>query len=267
MTEAELLGILVEVKKEEQAEAERFPLAHPGNLSFARARALVLNPALWQDQEREHVRQCGSCARLVEGMERAIPHPSWWQLLLRRLGRLSADEALVLRYHLEDGQCQRCLRRLGQSVWLRTLAGLLDSGQRTLDQVRALAEGVASAAGSLRLAGDFSAETQAPFHLHAARPDKSLTVTVRRIDEGTSGGRLVVTVRTPRADWAGRTVHVEILGKGEPLTAAVVLDRCDEAGCAGQYRFPEPYAVLAPRLGDAPDLTAALTDTPPAATA
>jgi hypothetical protein len=267
MTEAELLGILAEVKKEEQGEAGRFPPAHPGKLGFARARALVLNPALWQDPDREHVRQCPACARLVEGMERALPHPSWWQLLLWRLGRLPEDEARGLRYHLEDGQCQRCLRRIGQSVWLRTLAGLLESGQRTLEQVRALAEGVAAAAGSLRLAGEFSTETRAPLHLHAARPDKSLAVTVRRVDEGTSEGRLVVTVRTPRAEWAGRTVHVEILGKCEPLTAAVVLGRCDEAGCAGQYRFPEPYAVLAPRLGDAPEVMAALTDTPPGATA
>jgi hypothetical protein len=80
-------------------------------LSFARARALALNPDRWTAAERSHAAGCRRCARLLESFEREMPHLSLWTLIRRRMGALAASERHAIGYHLEEGECRRCRAR------------------------------------------------------------------------------------------------------------------------------------------------------------
>jgi hypothetical protein len=110
MDEKRLMDVFARMRK--RAAVPVPPYEHPGMLTIARARSLVLNPALWTEEERRHVTECRRCARLVSRVGEDMYHPPWWLLERKLEGRLSAEEAKSLQYHLEQGQCQRCAGRV-----------------------------------------------------------------------------------------------------------------------------------------------------------
>jgi hypothetical protein len=161
-----------------------------------------------------------------------------------------------MRQHLEQDECRRC-QLLTRSIWLRALAKMVEAGQRTPEQVQV--NGAVTAFAPLgALVGAFDPTTRPPFQLRAVHPDGSLAVTVRETDDGD----LVAHVRTPDPTLAGRTVRVEILGEGEPITVEVLLKAQSEDGCTGQHVFSS-FAELASRLGADCAVLAALTEAPP----
>jgi hypothetical protein len=111
MDETKLLELFARMRKRAAAVPVP-PYEHPGMLTFARARSLVLNPSLWTEEERRHVSECRRCARLVARCEQVMYHPPWWLLERKLQGQLNGDEAKTLSYHLDQGQCQRCLNRV-----------------------------------------------------------------------------------------------------------------------------------------------------------
>jgi hypothetical protein len=89
-------------------EREPFP---PGCLSFARARALALGATAIQAPEAAHLERCRRCTGLIGAFRAAVPHMPWWQMLRRRLGRLSAAEERAAAAHLEEEGCPACFTR------------------------------------------------------------------------------------------------------------------------------------------------------------
>ncbi len=204
----------------------------------------------WTPEEREHVSECRYCQKII-AMEWRIQCPSLLSLILHLAGACPDKQAM--QYHLDE--CQRCLR-LTQSPWLQGLAALVQAGQRMQAQVEAMLNAVVTAFASLPApVGAFAPTTRPPFQLRAMSEDGSLIVTLRETDEG----ELVVHVKTLDPQQAGRIVHVEVIGKGEALTAEVVLQPQGEHGCAGRHTFGK-FSELASRLGADCAVLAALTE-------
>lgn len=246
MTEQELIRLLQAVHKLDIEEREKRIAEERSNcLSLTRGRALVLNPALWTNEERSHVVSCRRCAHLIESFERNIAHPSVWVLFLWLMGRLTDEEAQAMRYHLEDDNCQRCLR-VSKSLWLQSLVKMVQAGQRTVEHVMEVAKDAVTAFAPLPVqVGAFADTPRPPFQLWAQNEDGSLTVVLRETDEG----ELVVHVQTPDQKNAGRKVHVEVIGgKEKSLIAEVVLKSQGEYGCAGRHTFGR-FAELVSQLG------------------
>lgn len=229
-------------------------MVHAGGLSFHRARQLVLNPARRTDEEKRHIDEegCRRCSSLIKSFERNMQHPSLSVLVGRLLGRLTEDEARVVKYHVEDGECQRC-QGVTQSRWLRGLAGMVQGGRRTGRQVQAISSGFA-AAFALAPAPVLSfGPARPPFRLRATSPDGSLTVTLWE----PSPADLVVHVETPDLEKAGRKARVELVGEGEPLKEVDIVLEGQGDRCTGQLRLGS-FAELAPQLGAGCTVLAAL---------
>ncbi len=138
MTEREVMRLLKGVHELEMQEMEeRLARERVACVPLLRARELVLDPGRWTKEEREHVSGCRRCTRLLERAERTISHPPWWTLLRWTLKKLTGEEAQAMRWHMEDGQCQRCLR-LTESGLFRALVALVEAGPQTREQVQAL---------------------------------------------------------------------------------------------------------------------------------
>jgi hypothetical protein len=199
----------------------------------------------WSAEEQAHKKGCRYCQAMEERTRHNMWHPTVAQLFGQLVGRLPEDDARDVSYHLAEDNCRSC-QRLMHSPWLATLAAVVRAGSRTWEEVRALLDGAVAVAGPLPAAGGAfdTAPTRLPFQLRVSQPDGSLTVTVRETPEE----ELRVHVETPNVAWAGRTVHVEVLGEEEPLTADFVLEPWDGRGCDGQYTFGK-FHDLAPRLG------------------
>jgi hypothetical protein len=128
MDEARLLSLLAEARQQEPAPQARTVLAaHPGELTFARARALALDPRRCTEAERNHLLTCPPCRRLADRCYRLLPHPSWWTLLDDQRSQLDSSHASYLKQHLRD--CRLCGERraaaadLGPAVVGITLPG------------------------------------------------------------------------------------------------------------------------------------------------
>jgi len=254
MTEREVMQLLRAVHKLDIEEQEKRIATERANcLPFTRARALVLDPTLWTENERSHLDTCRYCARLIETIERNI-HPSLRALFLWQLKKLSGDEAQVVQYHLESDRCRRCLR-LTQSLWLQGLVEAVKTGQRTLAQLEALPIVVSNTTPLPAPVPAFAPKLRPPFHIRSESQDGSLVVTVRETDEG----ELVAYVETPNRELFGRKVNLELLGERETLTAEVTFDFQHERGCVGQHSFGQ-FAELAPRLGRDFQVFAVLTE-------
>jgi hypothetical protein len=258
LDESKLLELIAQVRKNEEAAVLAVAPTHPGGLTFHRARALILNPSRWTADERQHVASCRRCASLLASCERNLTHPALSVLVGWLLGELVGGDVRVMKYHLEEGECQRC-RRLLDSPWLRAWAALVRSGQRTLAEVRGLVDAAVTAFAPLPAReGAFDPAPRPPFQLRATRPDGSLTVTLRETDEG----RCVVHAQTSDAADAGKRVRVEVLGAGEPLEADVSLQPWDGRGCDGQEDLGH-FSGVAERLGADCLILAALRNGPP----
>jgi hypothetical protein len=266
MTEREVMRLMRAVHELDLKEREeRYARERAECLPLPRFRAVLLRGD-WTAAEQEHIRGCAYCQKTREKVRQSLWHPTLWQMLLHNQGMLSGDEAPAVRHHLEDDACSRC-QRLSQSPWLQALGAMVQAGQRTQEQAQAMMmKATVTAFAPLPApVGAFDPETRPPFQLRTESEDDVLTVTVRETDEGD----LVVHVQTPDPEQAGRTVHVEVLGEGEPLTADVVLEAQGERGCAGRHVFGR-FAELAQRLGADCAVLAAFTaqvsvspDTPP----
>lgn len=245
MTEQRVMQLLRAVfELDVQEREERIAEERAACLSLGRARALALNPNRLTEDERIHIERCRYCAHLIESFRRHITHPSPLRLLLRPLGMLKAKEAQTVEHHLKKEECQRCLHLI-QSSWLKGLAELVQAGQRTVKQVKALVRSAIIGFTPLpQEVGTFTLNKQPPFQWRGQNGDGSLTVVLRETDEG----KLVVHVQTPDPQKAGSRVRVEILGK-DLFTKEVKLHRLkDEKGCAGRGTFGR-FADIASRLG------------------
>jgi hypothetical protein len=199
----------------------------------------------WSAEEQAHKKDCRYCQTIEERTRQNTWHPTVAQLFGHLLGRLSEDDARDVNYHLAKDNCHSC-QRLAHSPWLARLAALVRAGSRTWEEVRVLLDRALAASAPLpAAAGAFdTAPTQPPFQLRVSQPDGSLTATLGETPEG----ELRVNVETPDPALARRTVHVEVLGEAEPLTADVVLEPWDGRGCDGHHTFGK-FPDLAPRLG------------------
>lgn len=204
-----------------------------------------------------HAAACDFCLHQLAEIGRLVKpwHPALMQLLLHMLGRLEDVDAEAVTVHLEKDRCQRCLR-FTQFLMLRTLAEAVKAGQRKVAEAEASLKAAVTAFAPLPAqVGAFDRTTRPPFQLRAQNEDGSLTVVLRETDEG----ELVVHVQTPDPQNAGKTVHVEVIGKEKSLTAEVVLQSQGEYGCAGRHTFGE-FSELAPRLGVDCAVLAAFTE-------
>jgi hypothetical protein len=138
MDEARLLSLLAEARQQEPApQASTVLTAHPGALSFARVRALALDPNHWTEAERAHVATCPRCRRLADRCARQFPHPSWWTLLGGLRGHLDPPTSAYLDQHLCD--CRFCRDRraaaadLCAALVVLALPSLGPTGQRRLE--------------------------------------------------------------------------------------------------------------------------------------
>ncbi len=116
MTEEAVCALFAALREERDLAATLPPLACPGGLTLARARALALAPSRRAAREQAHLDHCAHCRRVVATFEEELPHPERWALLRWALGwEKSSPE---LRTHVEDDGCECCravceeLRRL-----------------------------------------------------------------------------------------------------------------------------------------------------------
>jgi hypothetical protein len=159
MNEAEFLTILAEAAAQRRANQGGNPGKDQSeHVTFERARELVLDPSRWAEEERQHVRNCRPCERLLARFQQHLPHPLWHSLAARVLRRLDGTEADAMGYHLDEGQCQRCLTRA-----LRLEA--------TRDRIIYVDQPLPGA-GSPPPHGGLGKR----FHLHAASPDEGMEV-------------------------------------------------------------------------------------------
>lgn len=205
----------------------------------------------WGPKERLHVDTCRRCQRTRENVVSALWHPDLDTLVGRLSGGLSGDDAAAVEHHLNDDQCQSCLRLL-RSPWLQGV--VRRARAREVRQLHAVA-----CAELPRAVGQFATGTRPPFHLRAVASGGDLVVTLRETDQG----QLVVHVEAPRAQEDGQTVRVELLGDGDPVVADVEMRAVEgEPGCIGRHAFG-PFVDLVPSLRPAVALLAVLAEKGP----
>ena len=210
----------------------------------------------WGPKERLHVDTCRRCQRTQENVASALWHPDVDTLVGRLSGGLSADDAAAVEHHLDDDQCQACLRLL-RSPWLLGVARRARARPPSPIGVRELR--AVACAELPRAVGEFATGTRPPFHLRAVASGGDLVVTLRETDQG----QLVVHVEAPTAREDGQTVRVELLGDGDPVVADVEMRAVEgEPGCIGRHAFG-PFVDLVPNLRPAVALLAVLAEKGP----
>lgn len=112
MDDVKLEQALAGLQERLRAAAPARPTRSADCLPFSRARLLVLDPARRTPQEEAHLATCRRCRTLLAGFEHDLPHLPVWTLIRSRIGGLSAPERRMLEYHLENGGCRVCRRRL-----------------------------------------------------------------------------------------------------------------------------------------------------------
>lgn len=210
----------------------------------------------WGPKERLHVDVCRRCQRTLENVASAVWHPDLDTLVARLSGGLSADDGVAVKHHLDDDQCQACLRLL-RSPWLQ---GVSRRGRARWPSPMEVRELCAVGCAELpRAVGEFATGTRPPFHLRAVASGGDLVITLRETDQG----QLVVHVEAPRAREDGQTVRVELLGDGDPVVADVEMRAVEgEPGCIGRHAFG-PFVDLVPILRPTVALLAVLAEKGP----
>lgn len=210
----------------------------------------LLSTAAWgfSPSEQAHMVACSFCQKVMAmGWRHGCPGVGF---VVSDMAGLS-PAGTAMREHLENDQCQRC-RRLRRSPLLRSAAAALRSGQRLLVGSEAwLDEAVVVTAALPTGVGAFAAFDRGPFRVRAESPGGLVTV-VRETDRG------LLVVETDSADTAheGRTVHVEILGEGEPLEIDLVLGV--EGGRCVARRTVGRFSDVSARLGTSCEVLAVL---------
>ncbi len=111
-----VLALLGGLRRDVEAVAAGVAYAHPGMLTFERARELTLEPGLWTAEVRAHVAGCRRCARLVECFRRdlaASASAARWRSALRGLlGALLGVVPVVVNWFLWSRPVQASLSTL-----------------------------------------------------------------------------------------------------------------------------------------------------------
>jgi hypothetical protein len=210
----------------------------------------LLSTAAWgfSPNERAHILACSFCQKVMAmGWRHGCPGLAF---VVSDLAGLS-PAGTAMREHLEGDQCQRCLR-LRRSPLLRSAAATLRGGQRRLEGLEAwLEEAVVVSAALPSGVGAFAAFDRGPFRVRTESPGGLVSV-VRETDRG------LLVVETESTDTAheGRTVHVEILGEGEPLEIDLVLG-VEGGRCIARHTVGR-FSDLSARLGTSCEVLAAL---------
>lgn len=213
--------LLLNIHREEfERDEQRYREETAGCPTWARARALALDPSAATDAERAHLRSCPHCAARMSSLQSLI-HPPLLDIVKHELGLLSGDAALETEYHLREEGCWQC-KRLPGTRWVSSLVSAARAGTRSLEEL------AAAAAGALRGA-DFVTARAALYAAGDARPGPyaarfeqgALTVSL----EERTGGMLLIHVETRELSLEGKTISVELAGESESLTREVTLLR------------------------------------------
>jgi hypothetical protein len=225
MTERKVMRLMRAVHELDiQEREERFVQEWALCLPLSRARALALNPSRWTKDERAHAAMCRRCAHLVESFERNITHPSLWTLILWQLKKLTDDEAQAMWYHLEEGECQRCLafvRALQVVPFLKRQVEQVRQGMvGAVERTDGFFNGLVWSPEPVRVrAGAFAEEI--PYR-ELASPDETLRIVLQQGDEA-EGGRPLLAVEVENGSWTGD--HVVVTATDKEGTRVVLDER------------------------------------------
>jgi hypothetical protein len=229
---------------------ESLPTQHRLRTTQCPSLPRLLSTGAWDHSpsERAHTMACSYCQKVM-AMAWRYECPGVGVLVSDLAGLSPAERAM--QEHLEEDRCQRCLR-LRRSPLLRSAAAALRAGQRSVQGLEAwLEEAVVLTTRLPTGVGTFAAFDQGPFRVRAESPGGLVTV-VRETDRGL----LVVEIESADPRHAGRTVHVEVLGQGDPLEVDLVLE-AEDGRCIARHTVGH-FSDLAARLGTSCEVLAVL---------
>lgn len=187
------------------------------------------------EEERRHIASCRYC-QITQRKVHELCHPTLWELLLYIADELPEDKAQYVRYHLKREGCYGC-RKLLDSPWLRRFAEAVRTGKRTTEQVKKYLEELRVIWGGVEPLpmpiASFAPRDRTPFHQRVEQPDVAIT-----LHEAADTGELLAFVEARDETLFNHTVHVELLGENERLTADVLLNRrLADGRCIGSHSF------------------------------
>jgi hypothetical protein len=213
--------LLLNIHREEfERDEERYREETDGCPTWARARALALDPSVTTEVERAHLRSCPHCAARMSSL-RALIHPSLLDIVKHELGLLSGDAVLELEYHLKEEGCWQCARLPG-TRWVSSLVSAARGGRRSLEELSAAAVSTLRGADFIEArAARYAArdERHAPYAAHFEQG--ALIVSL----EERAGDMLLIHVETREPSLEGETISIELAGESESLTKDVTLRR------------------------------------------
>lgn len=107
-------------------------------LSITRAGKIALNNDIATNEEKEHLKECPLCQRLIDNCRLHSEHPSFSWLVLWKQGKAQGDDLVSLNYHMEEENCRRCqdvLRLVDEVVFLRQLLNKSKHSTESLTQL------------------------------------------------------------------------------------------------------------------------------------
>lgn len=211
----------------------------------------------WDPAEVRHIENCSYC-RMTRSMARQIDCPSVFSLVAYHADQPVDEDA---REHLK-GSCRRCTR-LAASTWVKSLAGAVRAGKRTLDGIMSrLDPPVTSWVALPATAGRFDDVEHDPMRIREVDPGDSLGIVLGETPAGRPG--LFVEIDTPRSADAGKVVRVELIGDGGASVAAdLTLQDMGESGSSAHHEWAVGE-LPASLLGHEVEVVAAFTEPGPA---
>lgn len=211
------------VVEELERDRERYRAETASCMTFARTRELSFDLAEATAAERDHLFACRHCSARLNGFQESL-HPGMLELIQYELGMLDAERKSEIHAHLRTEDCWQC-QRLTRTHWVATAVNALRKGLRSVEQIReSLAHGLRAPdyipAQSIHYASDEI--KRAPFS--ARKEMEGLTV----ILEERPGDALLIHVEASDASLKSSTIHVEIVGEGEPVVAEIKLEQHGE---------------------------------------
>lgn len=213
--------LLLNIHREElERDEERYREETSGCPSWARARALALDPSATTDAERAHLRSCSHCAARMSSLQSLI-HPPLLDILKHELGLLNGDAALETEHHLREEGCWQC-KRLPGTRWVSSLVSAARAGKRSLEELAAATMGALRGADFIVARAAHYAADSARRAPYAARFEQGALIVSL---EEREGGMLLIHVETREPSLEGETINVELAGESESLTREVTLRR------------------------------------------
>jgi len=189
----------------------------------------------WTENQRQHASTCPYCQRTI-ALSWRIACPDLPQLAEYRSDPEGFPAKLAMGLHLERDGCQRCelvmrswcFRK--QITWLT----LVHAGQKKMDELRVLAQGVAVAYHA-RPTEQFAGPGE-PFEARGASENGELTVTLL---EDTASNRFELVVESRDRANAGKIVQVELISNENRWEVEVTLGDRGEYGSSGARTLGE----------------------------